>query len=472
MNKITIFISLFLSLLSLTANAITKKYQRPRVIVMTDGEVDDRSSMVRFLLYANELDIEAIIQSSSVFQQHGWSSEKWIETQLDAYEQVYPNLIIHDPDYPTADELRKKLFVGDEDHAHLVVDQNSQKRIPGQKPQIDPTDWSDTPGSDRIVEILLDKDPRKVYISAWGGGNTAAKAFQKLKAQYPKEYDRAISKVVMYNIWYQDGAGAYIETYHPGATMLLCHWFSGTWDYSAQSYSAGFVTDYLHNGKNPLGEFYTQSVISEGDSPSFLYNLGGGLRGWEDPTYGGWGGMFYKVPGFENVYRDTDKGSFLRWVEAANRDFEVRLRWCITPKREDANHHPIVTPVGEISRTVKAGEEVILEADIVDNDSLDIEGLWKKYGKIYEQQGFGKDKFTKIAELRFPKFDSHWWQFKEAGTYNGHVNIEFPYGNKISFVAPDVDKPETIHLILEAVDKGTPMLTSYARFIVTVVPDK
>mgnify|MGYP003633623121 FL=1 len=39
--------------------------EKPRVIVTSDGEIDDECSMVRFLLYANEFDIEGIITSSS-----------------------------------------------------------------------------------------------------------------------------------------------------------------------------------------------------------------------------------------------------------------------------------------------------------------------------------------------------------------------------------------------------------------------
>lgn len=74
---------------------------KPRVVVMTDGEVDDRCSMVHFLLYANDMQVDAIIQSNSCFQRNGWSSQPWIEEQLAAYEAVYPNLKVHDPDYPT-----------------------------------------------------------------------------------------------------------------------------------------------------------------------------------------------------------------------------------------------------------------------------------------------------------------------------------------------------------------------------------
>ncbi|UCF15561.1 MAG: DUF1593 domain-containing protein [Phycisphaerales bacterium] len=44
---------------------------RPRVIVTSGGEIDDECSMVRCLLYANELDIEGIVTSSSQYHWQG-----------------------------------------------------------------------------------------------------------------------------------------------------------------------------------------------------------------------------------------------------------------------------------------------------------------------------------------------------------------------------------------------------------------
>jgi hypothetical protein len=443
---------------------------KPRVIVMTDGEVDDRCSMIRFLLHSNDMEVLAIIQTNSVFQGRGWSSDKWLEKQLDAYEKVHPNLIVHDPGYPSADELRKKLFIGDEDSTHLGVDHFAPLRVPGMKPVIDPSDWPDTPGSDRIVEVLLEDDPRKVYIQAWGGGNTAAKAFQKLKTCYPEEYERAVKKAVMYNIWYQDGAGHYIETFHPDVTMLVSFHFSGSWDYGSQRYTDGFAEKYLHRGHGPLAALYPQNYISEGDSPAFLYTLGNGLRGYEDPAYGGWGGQFFKVEGLRNVYRDVDRGSYLRWVETANRDFEARLQWCIADKFQDANHRPLIHVRGGLNKEVKAGEKVVLDAEVTDSDPLNIDVLWSEYSALYEQLGMDKAGFAEIAPQRYPKYTSLWWQYKEAGTYNGYVNLTAVDRNKAVFVAPRVDKPETLHLILEATDKGSPALTTFARVIVTVLP--
>lgn len=75
MNKIPYFYIL-LVLFVVTIPMFAQK-NKPRVIVTTDGEADDRASMVRFLLTANEFDVEEIINSSS--QSHweggkGWNS--------------------------------------------------------------------------------------------------------------------------------------------------------------------------------------------------------------------------------------------------------------------------------------------------------------------------------------------------------------------------------------------------------------
>ena len=443
---------------------------KPRVVVMTDGEIDDRCSMVHFLLYANDVQVDAIIQSNSGFQRHGWSSEPWIEEQIAAYEMVLPNLRVHDPDYPSADELRKAVYVGDEDPTHIPEAASFKTLLPGAEVLIDPTNWADTPGSDRLVEILLEEDPRPVFIQCWGGGNTAVRAFDKLKQEYPEEYDRAMSKVVMYCIWYQDGAGNYIERNHPKATLLLSHHFSGSWDYGTMTNSDNFIRQYLQNGKNPLGKFYVQPFISEGDTPAFLYALPNGLRSYEDPTYGGWGGRFYKVEGFENVYRDVSLGALREWLEPALRDFEARLHWCLTPQYEKANHAPVIEVEEGLDRIVKSGEEVVLSAKISDKDPRDVEGAWRVRGTMWQQKGRTRAWLDEDPEKRIEEYRTDWSQ-DIAGSYKGNINLEFISKEQVRFIAPEVDEPQTIHIILEAYDMAVPRLTTYARFIVTVIPN-
>lgn len=438
--------TLFLSILLVTLINICEAKQpkeKPRVIAMTDGEIDDHSSMVRFLLYTCDIELLAIIETNSVFQRNGHSDEDWFEKQLDAYEQVYPNLIVHNPDYPTPEKLRSVCYIGDENEKHL----RKYPRKPvwtGKEVLYKPDNWADTPGSDKIVEILLEEDDRLVHLQAWGGGNTAARAFYKLQKEYPSEYERAVSKAVMYNIWYQDGAGNYIEKYHPKVTMLFCGSFSGTWNYGSQKYSHGFTENEVKNHHGPLGALYPQSYISEGDSPAFLYSIANGLRNHENPTYGGWGGRFTKMEGFENVYIDAlDDGdkrkSLSRWIRDANSDFQARMDWCVSPNYNGANHPPIVIIKGKKSITVKSGKRVKLNA----NKSSDPDG---------DKISFG------------------WWQYKDAGSYDELVEIKNNSSSKAEFIAPEVSKPETIHLIINVKDNGIPILRAYQRVIVNVIP--
>ena len=96
----------------------TSQTEKPRVIVTTDGEADDRASMVRFLLSANEFDVEGIINSSSQFHWEGgkgWNAfhpVEWIREYIEYYKKVYPNLLLHDKNYPSPEYLLSKWKVG------------------------------------------------------------------------------------------------------------------------------------------------------------------------------------------------------------------------------------------------------------------------------------------------------------------------------------------------------------------------
>jgi hypothetical protein len=414
---------------------------KPRVIVMTDGEIDDHSSMIRFLLYSCDIDLLAIIETNSMFQRFGHSNEPWYENQLDAYEAVHANLLKHHPDYPSAAELRSKSFVGDEDFAHLKGTRETRwQQIPGGPVEFDPSGWPDTAGSDAIVRILLQHDPAPVYLQAWGGGNTASRAFHKLKTDHPADYERAVSKVVMYNIWYQDDAGNYIERNHPLVTMIYCGHFAGTWNYRSQPASTDFITNHVKQDHGPLGALYPQTYISEGDSPAFFYVVDNGLRNHEHPGFGGWGGRFKKVEGFERVYIDAEdeggkKHQLARWIDAVNRDFEARMDWCVK-EFKDANHAPNAWVADGLERTAKPGEIVRLDA----RATSDPDGN---------------------------KLSFKWWQYHEAGTTATKVSIANADSPTASFVAPD-EPGKQLHLILEVTDDGAPALVAYRRLIFTI----
>ena len=110
---------------------------KPRIIVTSDGEIDDECSMVRFLLYANEWDVEGIVTSSSQYHWHGhkWAGDDWVQPYLDAYAKVHPNLVKHDSGYPTPKYLQARTLLGNVD-------------TEGEMDAI-------TPGSQHIVKVLL-----------------------------------------------------------------------------------------------------------------------------------------------------------------------------------------------------------------------------------------------------------------------------------------------------------------------------
>ena len=68
----------------------------PRVIVISDigNEPDDQMSLVRLLLYSNELDIEALIAATSTWQKTVTHPET-MRTLIQAYGQVRANLLLH-----------------------------------------------------------------------------------------------------------------------------------------------------------------------------------------------------------------------------------------------------------------------------------------------------------------------------------------------------------------------------------------
>lgn len=176
---------------------------RPRIIATTDGEIDDRCSMVRFLLYANEWDIEGIIISSSKFHWdgHKWVGLKWIDGQIDEYAKFYDTLKQHAEGFPTPKKLKSKIWVGNISNVGAMD--------------------KDTPGSDRIVEVLLDDKPGPVYLQAWGGTNTIARALKKIQREHPDKMKKVTDKAIIYIILDQDTTfRKYIEPNWPGIQVL------------------------------------------------------------------------------------------------------------------------------------------------------------------------------------------------------------------------------------------------------------
>lgn len=450
---------------------IAEETNRPRVIVTTDGEIDDECSLVRFLLYANEWDIEGIITSSSQYHWHGhkWAGDDWMEPTLKAYEEVYPNLAKHDPNYPTPEYLRKYCFLGN-------VEQEGEMD-------------SVTAGSQQIVKVLLDEtDKRPIWIQAWGGTNTIARALKTIEEDYPEKMKTVADKMRFFFIWEQDSTyQAYIRPHWSKYNIktiisdqfeaIAYRWKMVQPEDMQKYYEGSWMKENILQGHGALCSSYKAhengDFRSEGDSPAFLHTINVGLRNLENPSWGGWGGRYVKVR--ENTYLDPvpvegyqypegrwygengwgrcslRSGStateeerriyfkpMWRWSAAMQNDFAARADWCVK-SYEEANHAPVVVLAQAADLQARAGDTVKLSAEGTKDPD--------------------KDNLTYL-----------WWQYIEAGTYSGNVKIEGMQGAHASVIVPEDAKPgNTIHVICEVTDDGVPQLTRYQRVVIQVV---
>ena len=104
--------------------------ERTRVLVMTDiaNEPDDQMSMVRFLVYANQFDIEGLVATTFTWMRNRVRPDV-IRTLLDAYEAVQPNLQKHQPGFPAAAALRGIVVPGQTGYGMAAV--GPDKMSPG-----------------------------------------------------------------------------------------------------------------------------------------------------------------------------------------------------------------------------------------------------------------------------------------------------------------------------------------------------
>jgi hypothetical protein len=69
--------------------------------VLTDiaNEPDDQMSMVRFLVYSNQFDVEGLVATTSTWMRNRVRPDV-IQSVIDAYAEVRPNLLKHQPGFP------------------------------------------------------------------------------------------------------------------------------------------------------------------------------------------------------------------------------------------------------------------------------------------------------------------------------------------------------------------------------------
>ena len=117
-----LFPILLLSIFALGFFGIAAAAEKPRVFVLTDieNEPDDAMSMVRFLVYANQWDVEGLGATTSVHQKNKVAAWR-IREIVDAYAKVRNNLELHESGFPSADALRAVIVEGRPDFGMHAV---------------------------------------------------------------------------------------------------------------------------------------------------------------------------------------------------------------------------------------------------------------------------------------------------------------------------------------------------------------
>ncbi len=470
----------FTSLLCVTllsvASAQTDKPHRLIVLTDIEADPDDTQSLVRLLLYANQVDLSAIVATTSCWKRTSVEPES-INKVIKAYGEVQPNLNKHEPGFPTADELLAKVTRGLPEYGMLGVGEGK-----------------DSPGSDWILKELEIDDDRPLWISTWGGVNTLAQTLFKIrKTKSAAEAKRLIAKLRVYTISDQDDSGIWIRNNFPDLFYIVSpgdDYGSATWNgintfvkgIDNKTISNSWIAEHLQQGHGPLGATYPDVAWGiEGDTPAFLSLIPNGLNDPEHPEWGGWGGRYelylpdfskakkggsgvpfeaetrkiwtnvvdsfipYKYSEYgRTLKRDstnftTAKASLWRWRDDFQLDFAARMDWCIQTYK-GANHPPVPVLGHPAHITVTGGKGFELDA----SGSTDPDG----------------DNLTFL-----------WFQYREAGSYQGEVAIGAENVHGVYVTAPVVAKPETIHFILKVSDKGSPSLTRYKRVVMTVLPE-
>ena len=462
----------------------------PRVIIISDigNEPDDQMSLVRLLMYSNELDIEALIPTTSTWQKAAAHPET-MHALIKAYGEVRPNLLLHAQGWPEADYLDQRVTPGQPAYGIAATG-------PGKS----------SAGSKAIITAVDKDDPRPIWICLWGGANTLAQALIDVRAtRSSAEIDKFVNKLRVSSISDQDDAGPWIRREFPNLFYIVQpsspdggQYYYATWTgisgdaYYRNGAGADFTTvtnawlETNIRGKGPLGKLYPRFLfIMEGDTPSYLGLIDNGLNAWRRPDWGGWGGRYiYRQPygethpiwtqggdefmrvtsqdtvtGVDGAQHISDQATIWRWRDAFQNDFAARMDWTIKDFAH-ANHNPIVIVNSQPGTTpiyidAEVGKPVTLDA----NKSSDPDAEQK---------------------LHYDWF--HYFEAGSTGTNLSEVTITGAGTPKATVTATSVCREPwlpgfvkctgngTAHIILAVTDDGSPRLTSYRRIILTVHP--
>ena len=456
--------SIPLLLCLMTASPLSAQELKPRLVVLTDIapasiEPDDMESMVRLMAYADQVEIEALITTI------GWNCDpyptEWADSLwrvIEAYEHDVKNLMRRSGQkrflkmeeeqgqqpigyWPSAAYLKSRVAMGSQKAGIGVIGEDNR-----------------TAGSDLIIRLADEADPRPLWVAAWGGASTLAQAIWQVKQERtPAEFTAFLHKLRVFTITDQDmvygmrmnrAYSSHQWMRHEFARDLLFIWDESAW-LSQNELGKNHWEDYarLIQGHGKLGQAYpTYKWGVEGDTPSWLNILPNGLHDPDDPQQIGWAGCFTRdmCPDSLTIawtnWRAPQKGISRQYEERfyddTFRDFAARMEWA---EKGKGNRNPVVIINGNkgttpIPLSAKADETITLDA----SESFDPDG----------------------DELQFV-----WWIQRDAGRCPEKVSLSAD-GPKATLSLPQEGRPE-IHVICEVRDKGSIPLVAYRRSIIT-----